>query len=80
MTRRIGLLLGKDLRVLGRSPALLVALVLYPVLIALLVGLVARFAADRPRVAFVDQDEIPNELVVGGQTVRRERHLRAGRG
>jgi len=44
-----------------------VALVLYPLLIALLVGLVARFAADRPRVGFVDRDQIPETLVVGGQ-------------
>jgi ABC-2 type transport system permease protein len=63
----IRVLLGKDLRILGRSPALLVALILYPLLIAVLVGLVARFAADRPRVGFVDLDDIPEELVVGGQ-------------
>ena len=63
----IRVLVGKDLRILGRSPALLVAIVVYPLLIAVLVGLVARFAADRPRVGFVDLDEIPEELVVGGQ-------------
>jgi hypothetical protein len=63
----IRVLVGKDLRILGRSPALLVALVLYPLLIAVLVALVARFAADRPRVGFVDLDDIPEELVVGGQ-------------
>jgi hypothetical protein len=60
-------LLGKDLRILGRSRALVVALLLYPLLIALLVGLVARFATDRPRVGFVDLDGIPAEVDVGGQ-------------
>jgi hypothetical protein len=65
--RSVRILLGKDLRTLARSPALLAALVLYPLLIALLVGLVARFAADRPRVAFVDLDEIPETVVVAGQ-------------
>ena len=65
--KAVRVLLGKDLRILGRSPALLVALVLYPLLLALLVGLVARFAADRPRVGFVDLDDIPEELVVAGQ-------------
>ncbi len=65
--RRVGVLLQKDLRVLSRSPALVVALVLYPLLIALLVALVVRFASERPRVAFVDLDELPQELVVGGQ-------------
>jgi hypothetical protein len=60
-------LVAKDLRILVRSPALLVALVLYPLLIAALVGLVAHFAADRPRVGFVDLDDVPEEVVVGGQ-------------
>ncbi|HSK15764.1 MAG TPA: ABC transporter permease [Gaiellaceae bacterium] len=64
----IRLLLGKDLRVLRRSPALLAALVLYPLLFALLVGLVVRFASDRPRVAFVDLDGLPQELTIADQT------------
>ncbi len=63
----VRVLLGKDLRTLARSPALLGALVLYPLLIAVLVGLVARFAADRPRVAFVDLDDVPATISVGGQ-------------
>ncbi len=65
---RVLTLLRKDLRVLSRSPALLVALVAYPLLIALLVALVVRFASERPRVGFVDLDELPEELVVGGQS------------
>jgi ABC-2 type transport system permease protein len=66
--RRIGLLLGKDLRVLRRSPALLAALLLYPLLFALLVGLVVRFASDQPRVAFVDLDGLPDELTIAGES------------
>jgi ABC-2 type transport system permease protein len=65
--RRVGLLVGKDLRVLRRSPVLLAALILYPLAIAALVALVARFATDKPRVAFVDEDNLPQTLVVGGQ-------------
>jgi ABC-2 family transporter protein len=61
------LLLGKDLRVLIRSPLLLVALVAYPLAIASLVGLVASFATDKPRVAFVDEDGLPETIVIGGQ-------------
>jgi len=57
--RRIGLLLVKDLRVLGRSPLLLAALIVYPLVLAVLVGLVVRYANDRPRVAFVDLDDLP---------------------
>ena len=65
--RRAGLLLVKDLRVLGRARPLLVLLVVYPVLIALLVGLVVRFAADRPPVALVDLDGLPSILEVSGE-------------
>ena len=63
----VRVLLGKDLRILGRSPLLLAALVLYPLLVAVLVGLVARYAADRPRVALVDEDGIPEIVTVGGR-------------
>lgn len=64
----VRLLLGKDLRVLRRSPALLAALVLYPLLFAVLVGLVVRFASDRPTVAFVDLDGLPDELTIAGES------------
>jgi ABC-2 type transport system permease protein len=64
----VRLLLGKDLRVLRRSPALLAALVLYPLLFAVLVGLVVRFASDRPTVAFVDLDGLPQELTLAGES------------
>ena len=60
------LLLRKDLRVLLRSPLLLGALVAYPVVIAVLVGLVAGYASSKPRVAFVDEDNLPPVVSVGG--------------
>ena len=59
------LLLAKDLRRLARSPLLLVALVAYPLLIALLVGLVVRYAGERPRVAFVDRAGLPETMLLG---------------
>jgi ABC-2 type transport system permease protein len=62
----ISLLLRKDLRVLQRSPLLLTALLAYPVVIAVLVGLVAGFASSKPRVAFVDEDHIPPVVAVAG--------------
>jgi ABC-2 type transport system permease protein len=52
--------------VLRRSPLLLVALVAYPIVIALLVGLVAGYASAKPRVAFVDDDNLPQVIAVGG--------------
>jgi ABC-2 family transporter protein len=70
---RVLLLFGKDLRVLVRSPALLAALILYPIVFAVLVGLVVRYASDRPRVAFVDLDDLPRVLAVGGREFNVDR-------
>jgi hypothetical protein len=65
--RKLGLLLGMDARRLARSPLLLVALVVYPLLIALLLGLVVRYAGERPRVALVDRAGLPSSIVIGDQ-------------
>ena len=62
------LLLRKDLTVLRRSPLLLGALLAYPVVIALLVGLVAGYASSKPRVAYVDLDHVPSVVQVAGQS------------
>lgn len=66
--RRAFLLLRKDLRVLRRSPALAILLVVYPIAIAGLVGLVASYANSKPRVALVDEDVLPPTIRVGGRT------------
>ena len=52
-------LLAKDLRVLARSPFLLCLLVLYPLVVALLIGLTLSRGADKPRVAVLN--EVPRE-------------------
>ncbi|HWH05925.1 MAG TPA: ABC transporter permease, partial [Gaiellaceae bacterium] len=62
------LLLRKDLLVLRRSPLLLGVLLAYPLVIALLVGLVASYANAKPRVALVDEDGLPAQIEVGGRT------------
>jgi len=59
-------LLKKDLLVLRRSPVLLAALLAYPIVIALLVGLVAGYANAKPRVAWVDEAGLPAVIAVGG--------------
>jgi ABC-type Na+ efflux pump permease subunit len=64
----VALLLRKDLTVLRRSPLLLGALLAYPVVIALLVGLVAGYASSKPRVAYVDEDNVPPVVQVAGQS------------
>ncbi len=66
--RRVLLLLGKDVRTLGRMPALAIALVAYPLVIALVVGLVVRYAGERPRVALVDEQGALSGLLVVGQS------------
>jgi len=66
--RRVLLVLGKDLRVLRRSPVLVAVLVAYPLLVAGLVGLVAGYGSSKPRVALVDEDHLPQTVVVGGHT------------
>ncbi len=53
---------------LRRSPGVVAALVLYPLIVAVIVGLVVRYAGDRPRIALVDEDGLPAVLEVGGQT------------
>jgi hypothetical protein len=70
------LLLRKDLRVLRRSPLLLAVLVSYPLLIALLLALVAGYANAKPRVAFVDDDNLPEKVEIGGRTFHVERTIR----
>jgi ABC-type multidrug transport system permease subunit len=68
--RRVALLLRKDLRVLMRSPLLLAVLIVYPLLVAGLVGLVAGYGSAKPRVALVDEDHLPNAVTISGQTFR----------
>ncbi len=67
--RSIALLVRKDLRVLWRSRGLLVALVLYPIVLALLVALVADEAGTRPRIAWVDGGKIPAVLEIGSSKI-----------
>jgi ABC-2 type transport system permease protein len=56
-------LLQKDVRILRRSPLLVALLVIYPVVVALLIGLALSRGPDKPRVAFV------NEVPVGQSTI-----------
>ena len=66
--KAVWLVLRKDVVVLLRTPALLGVLLVYPLLIAALLGLVAGYASAKPRVGFVDEDGLPARLVVGQHT------------
>jgi len=72
---RVLLLLRKDGLILRRSPLLLGMLLTYPLLIALLVGLVAGYANAKPRVALVDEDGLPRIVSVGGHRFNVDRTI-----
>jgi len=60
-------LLLKDLQILRRSPLQAALLVLYPVLIAILVGLAISRGPEKPRVAFLNEVPSGARINVGGQ-------------
>lgn len=64
-------LLLKDLQILRRSPLQSTLLVLYPVLIAVLVGFAISRGPEKPRVAFLNEVPQDTRIVVGGQELPR---------
>jgi hypothetical protein len=71
------LLLRKDLLLLVRSRPLLAVLVVYPLVLSLLVGGVLGGQGARPRVAFVNEDDIPNVVHIGDRSFNFGRIVRA---
>ena len=63
-------LLGKDLRILLRSPLLVALLVLYPLVVALLIGLTLSRESEKPRVAIVNEVPRGESLDVGTGPLR----------
>lgn len=63
--RAASLLFRKDLRLLGRAPALLLVLVAFPLLVALLVALALQSDERRPDVALVVLDRSGRSVEVG---------------
>jgi ABC-2 type transport system permease protein len=61
-------LLAKDLRILVRSPFLLALLVVYPLLVAALIGLSLSRGPDKPRIAFVNEVPPGQEFTIGDQS------------
>jgi ABC-2 type transport system permease protein len=64
-------LLLKDLQILRRSPLQAALLVLYPVLIAVLVGFAISRGPERPRVAFLNEVPPSSRILVGGRKLPR---------
>lgn len=68
-------LLLKDLRILGRSPLLVGLLVVYPVAIAVLIGLSLSRAPEKPKVAFFNQvPKSASKFKLGGQEIDAARY------
>jgi ABC-2 type transport system permease protein len=63
-------LLAKDLRILSRSPLLVAMLVIYPIVIAALVGFAVTSGPSNPRVAVLNEiPESEQKIELGGQRV-----------
>jgi ABC-2 type transport system permease protein len=63
-------LLLKDLRLLRRSPVLVGVLVVYPIVIAVLIGFALSRGPDKPEVAFLNQiPEGASEVELGGERI-----------
>ena len=60
-------LLFKDLQILRRSPLQAALLVVWPILIAVLVGFAISGGSERPRVAFLNEVPADSRIDVGGQ-------------
>ena len=65
----------KDLRILRRSPFLVALLIIYPALVALLIGLALSRGPDKPRVAFLNEvPEGQSTIDLGGKHVDLSRY------
>ena len=62
-------LIGKDLRILRRSPVLAALLILYPAIVAVLIGLALSRSPGMPRVAFLNEIPPSQATVTLGKTV-----------
>jgi ABC-2 type transport system permease protein len=63
-------LLLKDLQILRRSPLQALLLILYPILIAVLVGFAISRSPEKPRVAFLNEVPSGAHVNVGGQELQ----------
>lgn len=68
-------LFGKDLLILRRSRLLVGILIVYPVAIALLIGLAISRAPAKPKIAVVDETAPGQTIQVGGEPVLVSRYV-----
>ncbi|MGH2983533.1 MAG: hypothetical protein ACRDK5_04655, partial [Solirubrobacterales bacterium] len=65
-------LLLKDLQILRRSPLLTALLVIYPIVLAVLIGLAISRGPEKPSVAFLNQIPSDESLGIGGGAFNQE--------
>ena len=58
----------KDLQILKRSPLLTALLILYPIVLAVLIGLAISRSPDKPEVAFLNQIPADEGLELGNES------------
>jgi ABC-2 type transport system permease protein len=68
-------LLIKDLQILRRSPLLTGLLIVYPIAIALLIGLALSRAPSKPRVAIVNEVPPGQGIHIGSQTITVDEYI-----
>ena len=66
-------LLLKDLQIMRRSPLLTALLIVYPIVIAVLIGFALSRGPDKPRVAFLNQVPTDTPFEIGGEELRPRR-------
>jgi ABC-2 type transport system permease protein len=69
-------LLVKDLQILRRSPLLVAMLVVYPILLAALVGFAVTSGPSKPRVALLNEVPKSQTVSLGGETVNLTQEAR----
>jgi ABC-2 type transport system permease protein len=60
-------LLLKDLQIMRRSPLLTALLIVYPIVIAVLIGFALSRGPDKPRVAFLNEVPTDTPFEIGGE-------------
>lgn len=70
-------LLRKDLRILKRSPLLLALLIVYPILVAALIGFAIGRAPEQPKVAIYNAIPVAeSDILIGGKAIDIRRYVR----
>jgi ABC-2 type transport system permease protein len=76
--RKLRYLLGKDLRLLKRTPSIVILLALYPALVAILIGLAVGRPPTKPRVAIVNQVPANERTIhIGGKKFNLDKLIKS---